>query len=145
MQSYDRSRSRAAEAGAVKPQRIQLSRAKGFRLQEASLALNGLACVKVDRSTIFGNLSACNYAPGGWCSRCSPKATYCCIDKFREYVTSGIEGRDSRGATLNVILDAGAGYPRRTKLIARLPELRGKNVACWCALDRPCHADVLLE
>lgn len=29
----------------------------------------------------------------------------------------------------------------------RLPhqELRGKNLACWCALDQPCHADVLLE
>lgn len=25
------------------------------------------------------------------------------------------------------------------------PELRGKNLACWCALDQPCHADVLLE
>jgi hypothetical protein len=24
-------------------------------------------------------------------------------------------------------------------------ELRGKNLACWCALDRPCHADVLLR
>ena len=24
-------------------------------------------------------------------------------------------------------------------------ELRGKNLACWCALDAPCHADVLLE
>ena len=24
-------------------------------------------------------------------------------------------------------------------------ELRGKNLACWCALDMPCHADVLLE
>lgn len=23
--------------------------------------------------------------------------------------------------------------------------LRGRNLACWCALDRPCHADVLLE
>jgi hypothetical protein len=23
--------------------------------------------------------------------------------------------------------------------------LRGKNLACWCALDKPCHADVLLE
>jgi hypothetical protein len=26
-----------------------------------------------------------------------------------------------------------------------LDELRGKNLACWCALDQPCHADVLLE
>jgi hypothetical protein len=24
-------------------------------------------------------------------------------------------------------------------------ELRGKNLACWCRLDEPCHADVLLE
>jgi len=24
-------------------------------------------------------------------------------------------------------------------------DLRGKNLACWCALDQPCHADVLLE
>jgi hypothetical protein len=23
--------------------------------------------------------------------------------------------------------------------------LRGKNLACFCPLDRPCHADVLLE
>jgi hypothetical protein len=26
-----------------------------------------------------------------------------------------------------------------------LGSLRGKNLACWCALDQPCHADVLLE
>jgi hypothetical protein len=26
-----------------------------------------------------------------------------------------------------------------------LPELRGKNVACWCCLDEPCHGDVWLE
>ena len=26
-----------------------------------------------------------------------------------------------------------------------IEELRGKNLACWCALDAPCHADVLLR
>ena len=26
-----------------------------------------------------------------------------------------------------------------------LRQLRGKNLACWCRLDAPCHADVLLE
>ena len=31
------------------------------------------------------------------------------------------------------------------ELRALLPELRGKNLACWCPLDQPCHADVLLE
>lgn len=31
-----------------------------------------------------------------------------------------------------------AGYP------ADLQALRGKNLACWCRLDAPCHADPLL-
>lgn len=26
-----------------------------------------------------------------------------------------------------------------------IAELRGKDLACWCPLDQPCHADVLLE
>lgn len=26
-----------------------------------------------------------------------------------------------------------------------IEELRGKNLACWCKLGEPCHADVLLE
>lgn len=24
-------------------------------------------------------------------------------------------------------------------------DLRGLDLACWCSLDQPCHADVLLE
>ena len=28
---------------------------------------------------------------------------------------------------------------------ARIAELRGRDLACWCPLDQPCHADVLLE
>jgi hypothetical protein len=24
-------------------------------------------------------------------------------------------------------------------------ELAGRDLACWCPLDKPCHADVLLE
>ena len=30
-------------------------------------------------------------------------------------------------------------------IMASLEELRGKDLACWCSLDKPCHADVLLE
>ena len=33
-------------------------------------------------------------------------------------------------------------YPIKRQMIE---ELRGKNLACWCPLDQPCHADVLLE
>lgn len=28
---------------------------------------------------------------------------------------------------------------------ATIAELRGKHLACWCPLDEPCHADVLLR
>jgi len=28
---------------------------------------------------------------------------------------------------------------------AHIHELRGKDLACWCRLDQPCHADVLLR
>lgn len=31
------------------------------------------------------------------------------------------------------------------ELRSDLKGLRGRNLACWCALDQPCHADVLLE
>lgn len=26
-----------------------------------------------------------------------------------------------------------------------LGEIRGRDLACWCPLNQPCHADVLLE
>jgi hypothetical protein len=33
----------------------------------------------------------------------------------------------------------------RQAILAALKSLRGKDLACWCPLDQPCHADVLLE
>ena len=35
--------------------------------------------------------------------------------------------------------------PTPVFLARDLPELRGRDLACWCPLDQPCHADVLLE
>lgn len=35
------------------------------------------------------------------------------------------------------MLGGGSGMP--------IEELRGKDLACWCSQDQPCHADVLLE
>lgn len=35
-----------------------------------------------------------------------------------------------------------------TQEMSPLPDmapLRGKNLACWCPADQPCHADVLLD
>ncbi len=47
-------------------------------------------------------------------------------------------------------LEAINAYNRRVTRItefaeAARAELRGKNLACWCPLGQPCHADVLLE
>lgn len=39
----------------------------------------------------------------------------------------------------------GGGGLRRISLLHRLPEIQGKDLACWCPLDKPCHADVLLD
>ena len=33
----------------------------------------------------------------------------------------------------------------RRWVLDELKNARGMNLACWCALDGPCHADVLLE
>ena len=45
------------------------------------------------------------------------------IDRYRDYLDGLLEAQP-------------------TGLIERL---RGKNLACFCPLDQPCHADVLLE
>ena len=42
------------------------------------------------------------------------------------------------------------GHAAGVPYIAFAPErlraaLRGKNLACWCPLDGPCHADALLR
>lgn len=33
----------------------------------------------------------------------------------------------------------------RAAMLAAHQELKGKDLPCWCRLDRPCHADLLLE
>lgn len=131
----------------TKPVRLQLSRAKGFNLQAASRARNALPARKVDRSTLFGNPTNCSRPHN--CAKapciCCGLAEFCCVDSFREWVMSGLEQRPSTGGTLNIGLDAVAGNPRRDRLVRHLMDLRGLNLACWCPLDLPCHADVLLE
>ena len=50
-------------------------------------------------------------------------------------------------ATRQDVVDLFEGYMAGLH-IAKPPnasELRGKDLVCWCPLDQPCHADVLLE
>ncbi|MDF1734969.1 MAG: DUF4326 domain-containing protein [Minwuia sp.] len=127
------------------PVRIQRRRVKGFDMQAVSLAANGRAARYVGRGTVFGNLTPCTRhgCTRRPCGCCEPFR--CCLDDFTEYLNSGLEGRPSRSGQLRIALDAQQGYPRRTAMIDALPTLRGLNLACWCPLDRPCHADILLE
>ncbi len=119
------------------PSRIQRKRTKGWRMPENT--------IYVGRPGVFGNVVVCT--PHGCqrepCGCCEPFR--CCIDVYREYVVSGIEGRPSSTGSFRYALDGMEGYPIRDEIVRRLPELRGKNLACWCSLDKPCHADVLLE
>lgn len=76
--------------------------------------------VKVDRSSVFGNPFVIMEGV--------TDATFV-VAAFRRWLA----GEDPS-------------FPaRRAALLHRLPELRGKDLACWCRPGEPCHADVLLE
>ena len=51
------------------------------------------------------------------------------------------------GLTQEAVIEAYENYLRRV-LVAYpdfLDKLKGKDLACWCPLDKSCHADVLLK
>lgn len=58
-----------------------------------------------------------------------------CVKIFETELRDALEGKSR-------FLSHPAYYARMAE---HLDELRGKNLACWCPLDRPCHADVLLK
>jgi len=118
------------------PVRLRLSRAKGFDLQALSLATNGLPAVNVARPSVFGNpftVAGCRAAGYSGDDREIARRV---VEAFRVWIDtpywrenwSGPESEAARAALLDAML-----------------RLRGKNLVCWCALDAPCHADVLLE
>jgi hypothetical protein len=102
----------------MKPVRIQRKRSNGWKMPPNTVA--------VDRSTKWGNpfIVSPKVRPGArsGCEYVCVPTVEDAIDCFREYLK-----RPEITAALNVA------------------ELRGKNLACWCKLDAPCHADVLLE
>lgn len=128
----------------MKPVRVQLSRKAGWRMPANT--------VWVARPSFFGShISTCTrphncaLRPCECCDEATDGRNWCCVLAYREYVVSGIEKRASHTGLFRYALDGSIGYPSRAELVRRLPELRGKNLACWCPLDVPCHADVLLE
>jgi hypothetical protein len=107
------------------PRRVQLRRTRGWRMPANT--------VKVDRTTRFGN----PFSIEGYGRERA-------VALHRAWIT-GEAGIPPIPSQLAQELE-----PRRMEVIAALPRLRGKNLACWCPLPEPgkpdiCHAAVLLE
>lgn len=110
----------------MQPVRIQLKRTKGWKMPPNT--------VKVDRSTRFGNPFI--VGQDGDVAEC--------VTKHARWLTGALTDT----AILSSVKQPMASWltnMRHPRLGAILRELPGKNLACWCALDQPCHADVLLE
>jgi hypothetical protein len=117
------------------PQRVQLRRTKGWRMP--------LNCVVVSRPSPFGNpftLGDIILERGGRLDGQVARAE--AVRRFKVWL--GLES-DPAGRFADL-------YPeRKTAALRRLPDLRGRDLACWCPLcypdgsPCPCHADVLLE
>lgn len=106
------------------PTRVQLSRRKGWRMPPNT--------VKVDRTTRWGN--PCIVGVHGTREECV---------KWFElalggWMVMGMKNPDGTWLTDNLIA-----YRKMASRDRRF--LIGKNLACWCPLDKPCHADILLR
>lgn len=99
------------------PVRVQLSRRKGWRMPENT--------VSVARPSKWGNPFTVGCNPSHF-STALPSHCDTVEDAVRHYRYFAQSWIDiTRGGWM--------------------APLRGKNLACWCALDQTCHADVLLE
>jgi hypothetical protein len=108
--------------------RIQRKRTKGWRMPEGA--------VYVGRPGRFGNPFTINGAvDAGFVTTDDRKGRAFVVDAFRAWL---LRGEGSEWWFEN-------GRKTHAEMTAHISELRGKDLACWCPLDQPCHADVLLE
>lgn len=109
------------------PVRLQLSRAKGFNLQDASMLRNGLCALNVARPSLWGN----PFIVGEDGTRAE------CVHLFK-LLLSGY-----------IALTARASIESQEEFLnhaaAHWKSIKGKNLACWCPAHAECHADVLLK
>lgn len=106
------------------PDRIQLRRTKGWRMPPNT--------VSVARPTAFGNpFTVAGAIDAGVSDQDVSLFVVSCFGRW-------LDG--DRSEWMGVESDAAA-----AEMLSRIPSLRGKNLACWCPLGLPCHADVLLE
>lgn len=109
------------------PERIQLSRRKGWRKPENT--------VVVARPSKWGN----PFRVGQEQIESRDRA----VQWFANWLTNTV---DTEGRYVHGEPDYhGASASKRPSRDDIQRALAGKNLACWCPLDQPCHADVLLK
>jgi hypothetical protein len=120
------------------PKRIQRKRIKGWRLPEGA--------VVVSRPSVFGNpfridrliVLATHSHPieqEEWHIIMPDGCTFYTFYSKNEAISQSVNL-----FRMNAYHEANGKFRDAARL-----ELRGKDLACWCPLDQPCHADVLLE
>lgn len=114
------------------PKRVQMTRKSPWRQDHPDAVI-------VDRRTPWGNPFIVGEigVPDAWTA----------VELFRSAIHLAEYGHVCVTAEpsmmMHVIMGAMPGpIPR---LDAIRTELRGSDLACWCPLDAPCHADILLE
>lgn len=126
----------------MKPIRVQRKRTKGWKMPENT--------VSVTRPGKWGNpfkighfyLMGDNHKETG---RFLPGATVIYMEASQEKYA------DERYESPKTIEDCITMYERYLKLIPERSinelknKLKGKSLACFCPLNKPCHADVLLK
>lgn len=113
----------------TKPQRIQRRRTRGWRMPEGAVA--------VTRGTPWGNPYRITRAKPSDDKALALPWWVESDDRIWMFATE-IEARD---ASIRLFRET-MREPMRDKVRVGL---RGKDLACFCSLDQPCHADVLLE
>lgn len=112
----------------MSPVRIQRRRTKGWRLPENT--------VIVSRPSRFGNpFTIAGAIEAEWTNPYSV-----CAENYGEWLRVG-----TAGGWFNETYRIGKQVFDRRRVLADLHLLRGKDLACTCPLDKPCHADVLLK
>lgn len=128
------------------PVRIQRKRSKGYNMQEHSQSINGLPSIYVGRPTIWGN--PYNRVRGNLLPEPFAEAAIKLRMAKRSNVQYSVYVKDAEHATVlyKKYLDRWFYLGRRTyQRDLVMGALKGHNLACWCPLDQPCHADVLLQ
>lgn len=103
------------------PKRIQRKRTAGWRMPDGA--------VVVDRSSRWGNPYLLGDVLRSFPSLTVEQCQAFVVNQFRDLIRSPQ-------------LRAQHGYPSDGEIRR---DLAGRDLACWCPLDQPCHADVLLE